>query len=141
MNGAHHTAGQDCPLCLLKLKQAHPYLGEWFLALKRKYVNVHVSWSFRNQEEQTQCFKDGKTKLQWPYSPHNNMNASNEPFALALDLFQEDEDGVARWSQPFFMKVNEENVAAGEPIAWGGRFKTLADLDHFQFNGKIAGIT
>jgi hypothetical protein len=133
MSGPHHAAGAECPLCDFKLKQAHPYMVDWFHSLKKKYINVHVAWAWRDQTDQNQCFLDGKTKLQWPFSPHNHMK-DDQPFSLALDLFQEDEDGVARWSKPFFTKVNDENEAANEPIRWGGKFKTLGDSNHFQYN-------
>ncbi len=128
MNLIHHEAGPICPLCESKLAAAHPYLINWFRSLKKKYINVHLSWAYRNLEEQELAVAEGKSKLHYPDSAHNKMPA------MALDLFQEDEDGVARWSVSFFNLVNSENVTARLPIRWGGRWKTLGDNDHFEYD-------
>ncbi len=126
-----HINGGICQTCEEKLAQAHPYLANWFRETRARYSNLHVSWSFRKEADQNAMVKAGKSKLPWPKSAHNHM-AGSIPVSLALDLFQEDEDGVGRWSLPFFTKLNGENVAAGYRILWGGRWKTLGDADHFE---------
>lgn len=133
----HHTDGESCPLCVEKLKQAHLYLVQWFLVLKRKYPNVHVSWAWRGQRDQDHALETHASALRWPFSAHNHTMKDGSPCSMALDLFQLDEDGVARWSPTFFSKVNAENEAAGEPIQWGGKFKSFGDSCHFQFNAKV----
>lgn len=133
----HHTDAPVCPLCEEKLKQAHVYLGEWFRALKRRYPNVHVSWSWRGQESQDHAFETGSSRLKWPFSAHNQTTSEGMPNSMALDLFQIDEDGVARWSPSFFAKVNAENEASGEPLRWGGKWKSIGDSCHYQFSAKV----
>lgn len=123
----HHEGGEVCPLCEGKLGTAHPYLQDWYHQVKKKYVNTHISWAFRGEQDQEQAFSDGKTHLHWPDSPHNKVPA------LALDLFQIDDDNVARWSPQFFARLNQDNEEAHEPIVWGGVWKTLGDGDHFQY--------
>lgn len=128
----HHSAGPVCPLCEAKLVQAHPYLRDWFHDVKARYVNVHVSWSYRGLEDQESAFLQGKTKLHYPKSAHNRT-VRDLPQSYALDLFLEDEDGNARWPQPWFAKLNEENQASKLPIFWGGAWKKLGDADHFEY--------
>lgn len=128
-----HTADPVCLGCEKRLEWAHPYLQDWFRAhIKPQYPNTHVSWSFRGQEDQNAFYRDGKTKLIWPNSAHNHME-NGAPLSLALDLFQIDEDGVARWAPLFFAKLNAYNEAQGLKIFWGGRWKTLGDGDHFSY--------
>lgn len=127
----HHEDGQKCGLCEAKLLDAHPRIATWFRDLKARYLNVHISCSHRNQVEQEQAFLDGKTKAHFPFSPHNVMPA------MALDLFQIDEDGVGRWSPMFMAKINKENKESGEPIICGIEFKNLGDSCHFQLNLKV----
>ncbi len=81
--------------------------------------------------DQNKCVSEGKSKAVWPTSPHNAMR-DKKPCSKALDLFQIDEDGIARWVPIFFAKLNAENLANLEPLIWGGEFKTLGDSCHFQ---------
>jgi hypothetical protein len=121
-----------CELCSLKLTQADSYLANWFNdKVKTAYPDAHVSWSFRNRAQQNDCVSDGKSKEPWPTSKHN-FTINGLPHSLALDLFQIDDSGRAVWDEAFFRAVNEMNEKAGLPIVWGGTFKMLHDLDHFQ---------
>lgn len=124
---AHHSGDPTCGLCETKLKAAHPFLASWFRQKKAKYPNVHISWAFRDQPDQEQAYRDGKTHLHWPKSAHNQIPA------LALDLFQIDEDGVGRWSPSFFLKLSQENEEDKLPIFWGGKWKSFGDGDHYEY--------
>lgn len=106
-------------------------MSSWFKRLKSRYPNVHVSWAYRGADDQDRFFKEGKSQLRYPLSAHN-ATLYGKPCSRALDLFQIDEDGVARFSEPFYAKVNDENEAAQEPITWGGTWKSLGDKDHFE---------
>jgi len=131
---SHHTADPVCPLCADKLQMAVPELVAWFNRIKAVYPNAHVSWSYRNQADQEQFFKDGKTQCHYPNSAHNKMQ-NGKPAALALDIFLIDEDGSARFPGLWYAKLNAENEQNREPILWGGRWKHLGDMDHFEFSG------
>lgn len=122
----HHTSDLACALCELKLKDAHPDLGGWFHAMKEKHADLHISWSFRDQASQEQAFQDRKTKLHFPQSAHNKTPA------MALDIFQIDDSGRAKWDPVFCAKLNDETAAAGYTLKWGGLWKTLGDNDHFE---------
>lgn len=133
----HHEAGPSCPLCETKLMTAHPYLASWFRRVKSKYINVHISWAWRGEADQNAFKSGGKSELGWPHSPHNHTTPLGKPYSLALDLFQEDEDGAARWSPAFFFKLNSENEADKEPLKWGGKWKSIGDSCHFQVDESL----
>jgi len=128
----HHEAGPKCPLCDWKLTSAHLDLAQWFWRVKAKYNNAHVSWAYRNAEEQAQAFEAGRSRVLWPNSKHNHTDEKGNPCSLALDLFLLDEDGVARFTKPWYSKVNSDNLANKEPIEWGGGWLGYPDADHFQ---------
>ncbi len=123
----HHTSDPVCALCALKLAQAHPDLVAWYnTQVKPTFPQSHISWSFRNQAQQEDCVSDGKSNEQWPHSPHNQTPA------MALDLFEINDQGLAVWDPSFFNDVNEMNVQRSVPINWGGSFITLHDYDHYE---------
>lgn len=130
----HHTSDPICLLCEFKLKDAVPFMRDWFHRVKAKYENVHCSCSHRDAASQEQAYVDHKTHAHFPDSPHNRSNPdTKEPESYALDIFQIDEDGVARFSPKFYMMIAKEARDAKEPIKWGGDFRTLGDYDHFQY--------
>jgi hypothetical protein len=128
----HHTADKTCLSCEDKLQSAHAVLRAWFHAVKDKYPNVHISWGYRNQADQEQAFHEGKTELHYPHSAHNAVGIDSKPCARALDLFQIDEDGVARFAQLFYAKIADECLQNRDPIKWGGHWKSIGDADHFE---------
>jgi hypothetical protein len=133
----HHTAGVECEACDEKLLQAHPFMRSWFKnKVKAKYVNCHISWSWRGKSDQNKFYADGKTKAMWPNSPHNQV-VDEKPCSYALDLFQIDEDGIARFSQLFYARINAENETARLPVRWGGKFKSIGDADHFEYKEAL----
>lgn len=122
-----HESGPDCPSCAAKLLQAHVNLIEWYLAIiKPEFPNAHVSWSYRDKEAQEACFVKGLTKLHFPNSAHNKLPA------MALDLFQIDEQGRGVWSPAFYFEVSKLMLPS---MIWGQNWKALGDQDHFQLRG------
>lgn len=122
----HHTTDPNCPLCEEKLQSAHVELVDWYRSfVKVKFPDAHVSWSYRDQESQDAAFEDGKTKLHYPKSAHNKMPS------LALDLFRI-QKGIAQWEPSFFIEIHALTVKTHPEIIWGGNWKTLGDLDHFE---------
>lgn len=120
----HHTSDLVCAMCEYKLSEAKAELGVWFRDLKSRHPNVHVSWSYRDQASQEQAFKNGTTKLHYPDSAHNKQPA------MALDIFQIDDAGKAKWDPVFLAKVAQESPA----LKWGGNWKPLGDNDHFELS-------
>lgn len=130
----HHTKDPICPLCEQKLTQAKIEMALWFRDLKTRYPNVHVSWSYRDRVSQEQCFLAGTTKLHYPESGHNQVDAYGNSCSIALDLFQISESGQTVYDPLFFVKVDTDNLRAKLPIFWGGRWKHLGDRDHFEWH-------
>lgn len=140
MTTFHHMDGPICSSCEEKLYEAHPYLRDWFHRVKKKYLNVHVSCSFRGEEDQEKAVLEHKSKLHFPNSAHNRLDDNSQPCSRALDIFQIDEDGVARFSYPFYKKLAQEceQDQDQDQIKWGGNWKTLGDSDHFQYEPRIS---
>lgn len=123
----HHDSEPQCMLCEQKLILAHPDLQKWYREqVKPCFPDSHISWSYRNALEQEQALHDGKTHRAFPDSAHNKTPA------LALDLFQIDEAGRAKWDLSFFSAVNQLNEKAAPQIYWGGHWHHLGDNDHFE---------
>ena len=123
----HHTSDPQCPLCDYKLTQAHDVLRDWFNThVKPQYPDAHVSWSYRNKQDQDRCLAENKTRLEFPMSKHNQIPS------LAIDLFEIDQAGHGVWNPKFFVALNEYNEGNGFPIGWGGRWRSLGDGDHFE---------
>lgn len=120
-----HTsqAGVSCMSCEDKLKEVTPYLVAWYRKVKAVYLDVHVSWGFRDQASQQLAFTSGKSKLPWPRSKHNQQPS------LAVDLFQIDEHGNAIFD-PILMAKIAQAFSVG--VRWGGNFPVLRDNDHFE---------
>lgn len=134
----HENGVSSCPSCEDKLAFAHDDLATWFRErVKTKYPDCHVSWSYRGNQDQEQAFLDGKSKLHFPLSAHNKSNDQGRPCALALDLFQLDDNGVGRWGWSYFRSIADDAKAHAVPIKWGGDFKTLGDADHFEWSAAI----
>lgn len=126
-----HTKDPVCPGCEAKLKQVHPALQAFFDRVKFKYPQAHVAWGYRGAADQEQLFLEKKSDLHYPNSKHNATKPDGTPEARAIDLFLEDEDGVARWPLPWYQKVARE--LALPPIRWGIHLKSGAlDAPHFE---------
>lgn len=131
---SHHEQGPNCPLCAEKLATAHEKLQEWFdTFVKPAFPECHVSWAYRDQTNQEECFKAGKSKLHFPMSPHNKSDDQGNPCSLALDLFLIDStSGDARFPIRWYHSLYELCQKRAQPIEWGGNFKSIHDFDHYQ---------
>jgi hypothetical protein len=128
----HHTSDPICALCEYKLTQADPKLATWFRAVKLKYLNLHISWSYRNKEEQEQVFTEGKSLEHFPNGKHNQM-MDGKPCSKALDVFPIDERGRADWdNKTIYAQIAAYNAENHPEIHWGGNFAHLHDTDHFE---------
>jgi len=132
-SGLHHNQDEKCPMCEQKLSQAHPELAKWYREqVKVNFPDAHISWSYRNQDDQEKAFLDGKTELHYPNSAHNKMPA------MALDLFEIDHSFQALFSPKFYSAVNSMNNGVTAKIKWGGVWKSLGDSDHFELDSSMS---
>lgn len=111
---------------------AHPALTIWFKAMREHFSTVHIYCSYRGLEEQNKAFKDGRSKLSYPYSKHNKTDEAGKPRAEALDLFQLTEERIAQFPYKFYERIALLSKDRKDPIRWGGTFKTLGDSNHFE---------
>jgi hypothetical protein len=130
-----HVNGENCATCDLKLQGVDVTLVNWFTWVKGNHPEVHIAWGYRGEEDQHNAFLAGKSKLDYPHSPHNHMHAGT-PCSLALDVFQLEPDGTAKFDPVFYAALNEETKEALYPIVWGGSFAHLVDMDHFQLSSE-----
>ncbi len=126
-----HTHGSECAYCDKKLILAHPDIVAWYRRMKAKWINLHISASWRDAVEQTHLLQAGLTNAPWPKSAHNHT-LLGKPQSLALDLFTIDEDGIARWPWKLYAMIAEYNRTQREPIIWGGSWKSIHDGPHFE---------
>jgi hypothetical protein len=126
----HHTDEEVCPGCEDRLTDGHSYMVRWFNQMKANNPKMHASWVFRDEAAQHQAVIDGKSKLDWPKSMHNNTK-DGKPYSLAIDIFQQ-VNGRAVFDPMFCARVNAATQKAGFSIRWGAAIKSLGDYDHFE---------
>lgn len=128
----HHSPGPECPSCENKLQQAQPALADWFrMRIKPNFPDAHISWSFRDEENQNECFANGSSHAPWPKSPHNYAE-NDVPRSKALDLFQLTHDNKALFPPSFYRDITALTEASGDPIKCGLKNPELGDHDHFE---------
>jgi hypothetical protein len=128
-----HIDGPVCTGCDKKLEQCHPDLKSWFHKVKAKYINVHVSYGWRGPDEQQTLHDQGKSDVVWPDSKHNVTLLDGTPISHAIDIFQIDEDGSARFSLPFYKLVASQIDPKEDRVRWGIVLKSgSVDGPHFQ---------
>jgi hypothetical protein len=100
--------------------------------VKPRFPGAHISWAFRNQENQQKEFNEGRSLLPWPISKHNKTNKEGQPESRALDLFRLSSDGKAEFPKEWYLEIANECEERGDTIRCGSTFKTLKDYCHFE---------
>ncbi len=100
-------------------------------------VDFGISCGYRGQDEQTQAFISGKSKLAWPGSKHNSTPS------MAIDFFPVI-NGTAQWTRPdlfsliagLFLGIGD---CLGYCLRWGGAWDgtvnsmgEFTDLPHME---------
>jgi peptidoglycan L-alanyl-D-glutamate endopeptidase CwlK len=98
---------------------------------------------WRGEVEQNKAFAEGKSKLRWPQSKHNNMEAG-QPHSLAVDIAPWVNGGIS-WDDRISFAVLAGVVFSaaqerGVTIRWGGNWSPgwaptrnkFPDLPHFE---------
>lgn len=134
--GLHHTKDMMCTLCESKIKQAHPYLALWWMAIKQRFPDCHISWTFRDKDQQELAKNDGRSRVVWPHSRHNHMK-DNRPYARAMDLFKLRDDWVASWDKDYFAQIAAFLSQNSAQIVWGGAWEKFKDAPHFELSKDI----
>lgn len=119
-----HQNESSCERCEEFLKKVHVSLLDWFVSLRMKHKDAHVSCGVRPEVAQEAAFRDGKSKAHFGKSPHNYYPS------LAIDIFRIREDGSPEWSISWYKKVIKQNLYDG--ITWGGDFSSFPDAPHVE---------
>lgn len=130
-----HYPGPDCRGCNDKLMGVHLAMVAWFKWIKELHPEIHCCWGWRGEADQHADFLAGRSKVDWPYSKHN-QTYNNMPCSHAIDIFTIDANGSAKFNPDFFEQIANETNAAGYKITWGGSFKRLKDYDHFELKDE-----
>ena len=92
------------------------------------HFDFSIICGFRGREEQERAFAEGNSKAQWGQSKHNvspSMAFDVIPYPLGFEADDED-----------FYKMATYILGAaskrGVHLKWGGHFKSLKDLAHFE---------
>ena len=111
-----------------RLRMAHPDLQK----LCRVVLQIHdcsVICARRGPDEQNEAYRAGKSKLQYPHSPHNKVPAR----AVDLAPYPLDWKNTKRCYY-FAGIVTATATALGIAIRWGGDWDSDQDLDDQGFN-------
>lgn len=130
------------------LSKLHPYvkcLAEKLIAeAKRQGVDIVVTSTLRTMDEQSALYAQGRTK---PGSKVTNCKAgqSSHNYALAFDIAVKNKDGkTINWSgtadtdkdgKKDWYEVGAIGKSLG--LTWGGDFKTILDMPHFEWTGGL----
>lgn len=81
----------------------------------------------RNEEDQNKAFENGNSKVQWPQSKHNRYPSQ----AVDIAPYPVDWEDTERFAR---LAGVMEAVAwkNGIKIKWGGDFKSIKDMPHFE---------
>jgi hypothetical protein len=133
----HHRNGPDCALCDEKILTMNPRLQVVARQFKQLFPDGHISWGFRDEENQNRLFEENKTKAKWPNSKHNIMK-DGAPCAEAFDFFRINPYGVPEWRAAYCQTVwNRLDSDFHGEISWAGNWKSFKEMDHIQLAGEI----
>lgn len=109
-----------------RLATAHPDLQRLFNEVI-KDVDCTVLYGHRGKKEQDDAYARGNSGLQWPNSKHNKKPS------LAVDVVPwpvnwNDLESFVRLSRIVKLKAK----LLGIPIVWGGDWKKLVDMPHYE---------
>ena len=139
-SSVHHSADPICPKCEITLMWAHPEFIPVWKAIKTKFLDAHISWTYRDKDSQEEAFKERKSNAHFPNSPHNKTDAKGNKCSHAIDLFQitsEHPEGL--WKEEWFEEIATYIVALFPFVFWGGKFKSIHDGDHYEIEFDAAG--
>lgn len=128
-----HTEDSKCPGCEKMLEQCHPDWKAIFHDIKAEFPDCHISCGFRDRNAQEEVYKLGLSRARWPQSKHNFMRAG-KPCSLALDLFQIDDEGEAKFKKSYYLEIAQFLNKLGEDVEWSGDWKNFKEHCHFQIS-------
>ncbi len=113
-------------LSVQRLGTCHPDLQRLVFAVA-KLDNIAVLCGHRGEAEQVAAYHDGRSRLTWPQSKHNSLPSRAVDLAR-VPIDWRDTHGFCTLADV----VKAQAAELGIKIVWGGDWKGLKDLDHFQ---------
>ena len=101
------------------------------MMLERSPFDLTITAGYRTEDEQNQAYKNGKSRAKFGESKHNTFPSK----AIDICPYPIDWDSKdSRWQE---MALNAMWCAGrlGIEITWGGSFKSIKDMPHFELKG------
>ena len=101
------------------------------MMLERSPFDLTVTCGYRTEQEQNEAYKNGKSRAKFGQSKHNVFPSK----AVDICPYPINWDGKdPRWQE---MALNAMWCSGklGVEITWGGSFKSIKDLPHFEMKG------
>lgn len=118
-----------------KIEDLHPKLQSLICDLKeeceKRGLKIGVGECLRTAEEQDKLYAKGRTeKGSIVTNAKGTSYSSMHQWGVAFDFYRNDGKGAYENWDKFFYKVGEIGKELG--LEWGGDFKSIKDLPHFQ---------
>ncbi len=91
------------------------------------YYNFSIIWGFRNKTEQNEDFSEGNSTRKWPDSNHNVL-PSNAVDIAPYPINWKNKKEFFFLAGLFMAEARKLEIG----LKWGGRWKNLKDLGHFE---------
>lgn len=102
------------------------------MMLRRSSFDLTITCGYRTEDEQNEAYKNGKSRAKFGESKHNFFPSKAIdicPYPINWD------NNDSRWQE---MALNAMWCAGklGFEITWGGSFKSIKDMPHFELKEK-----
>jgi peptidoglycan L-alanyl-D-glutamate endopeptidase CwlK len=122
----------------MKLDDLHPKLQELakqhISKCKEAEIDLLIYCTYRSIEEQNKLYAQGRTR---PGKKVTNAKGgqSFHNYRVAYDCGPVIGGNIAWNREDLFKKIGQIGVSLG--LEWGGNFKSIKDLPHFQYTGGL----
>lgn len=115
-----------------RLSECDERLQRLFEEVDRRGHECTIITGYRGREAQEQAYHDGMSKAHFGESPHN-VSPSRAVDAAPYPIDWKDEPRFVAFATDVQQIAAEMNIR----IKWGGDFKTIHDLDHFELDEEL----
>lgn len=122
---------------LTRLTQCHPLLITLMnRALKHSMHDITILCGHRGKIAQDEALRKGTTRVAFPNSKHNKMPSHAvdiAPYPIDWNDHARFRD-VAEVVKKCWSDMEDEGLTTGWKLTWGGDWRTLVDMPHFQID-------
>jgi len=114
-----------------RLSTCHSDLQRLFKALAEDGWDIAIVCGHRTEEAQSEAYANQKSRLSWPHSRHNkspSIAIDAAPWINGAIPWDADDSVWIQFAGIVMSKAAELNI----DIIWGGLFRGLKDLNHFE---------